>query len=328
MSIDAPERGRAALGDMLQAIERCRLVLGDLTAEALADDFVRYCAAERLVEIISEASRRLPRSWKAGFPNVPWADIAAIGNVLRHNYSNVERHVMHDLNGEPLLALEQVLRKIAWEFGGVALPGPAEPSTRHQIADHRARLKSIVAARSFRLGQLFRLVSGVESNVYFNMKPTMLDAEGGALLARLMVERLAPENVDLVGGLEMGAVPIVSAVAVESFSHGRRTQAFFVRKKAKEHGAKLRIEGLAEGETLEGKRIAVLEDVCTTGGSALSAIEEIRAAGGDVVLVLAIVDREEGAGRLFTEHGIPFDAVFRAHEFIPEGFDRLPPVER
>lgn len=192
----------------------------------------------------------------------------------------------------------------------------------------RARLKAVIAARSFRLGQLFRLVSGVESNVYFNMKPTMLDAEGGALLARLMVERLASENVDLVGGLEMGAVPIVSAVAVESFARGRRTQAFFVRKKAKEHGARLRIEGLAEGETLEGKRIAVLEDVCTTGGSALSAIEEIRAAGGEVVLVLAIVDREEGAERLFGEHGIAFDALFRAHEFIPGGFERLPPVVR
>jgi orotate phosphoribosyltransferase len=192
----------------------------------------------------------------------------------------------------------------------------------------RARLREIIAARSFRLGQMFRLVSGVESNVYFNMKPTMFDAEGSGLMAKLVVERLARAQVELAGGLEMGAVPIVAAATALSGLSGTPIQGFFVRKKAKEHGARLRIEGLAPGETLSGKRIAIVDDVCTTGGSALSAIEEVRDAGGEVVLVLAVVDREEGAERLMREHGLAFDALFRAHEFIPEGFERLPPAVR
>jgi orotate phosphoribosyltransferase len=190
------------------------------------------------------------------------------------------------------------------------------------------RLKAIIAARSFRFGRVFRLVSGVESNVYFNMKPTMFDPEGSALMAKLVVERLAQARVDALGGLEMGAVPIVAAATMQSFLAGRPMQGFFVRKKAKEHGARLRIEGLSADESLQGKRIAIIDDVCTTGGSALQAIDEVREAGGEVVLALAIVDREEGAEENFRRHGLAFDALFRAHEFIPEGFERLPPARR
>jgi orotate phosphoribosyltransferase len=209
------------------------------------------------------------------------------------------------------------------------MPEPARSEAQDpRCAADRARLRDIIAARSFRLGQMFRLVSGVESNVYFNMKPTMFDAEGAALMARLVVERLARAEVELAGGLEMGAVPIVAAATALSGLSGTPVQGFFVRKKAKEHGARLRVEGLAPGETLSGKRIAIVDDVCTTGGSALAAIEEVREAGGEVVLVLAIVDREEGAERLMREHGLAFDALFRAHEFIPEGFERLPPAVR
>jgi orotate phosphoribosyltransferase len=184
------------------------------------------------------------------------------------------------------------------------------------------RLKAIIAARSFRFGRAFRLVSGVESNVYFNMKPTMFDPEGSALMAKLVVERLAQARVDALGGLEMGAA------TMQSFLAGRPMQGFFVRKKAKEHGARLRIEGLSADESLQGKRIAIIDDVCTTGGSALQAIDEVREAGGEVVLALAIVDREEGAEENFRRHGLAFDALFRAHEFIPEGFERLPPARR
>jgi orotate phosphoribosyltransferase len=190
------------------------------------------------------------------------------------------------------------------------------------------RLKAIIAARSFRFGRAFRLVSGVESNVYFNMKPTMFDPEGSALMAKLVVERLAQARVDALGGLEMGAVPIVAAATMQSFLAGRPMQGFFVRKKAKEHGARLRIEGLSADESLQGKRIAIIDDVCTTGGSALQAIDEVREAGGEVVLALAVVDREEGAEENFRRHGLVFDALFRAHEFIPEGFERLPPARR
>jgi orotate phosphoribosyltransferase len=204
----------------------------------------------------------------------------------------------------------------------------SEPAVSSVAADPRARLRDIIAARSFRLGQMFRLVSGVESNVYFNMKPTMFDPEGSALMARLVVERLAEKRIDAAGGLEMGAVPIVAAATVQSFLAGRPIRGFFVRKKAKEHGARLRIEGLAADESLKGCRVAIIDDVCTTGGSAIQAVDEVREAGGDVVLALAIVDREEGAAANFREHGLAFDALYRAHEFIPESFERLPPAVR
>ena len=111
--------------------------------------------------------------------------------------------------------------------------------------------------------------------------------------------RSSSEKIDYVGGLEMGAVPIAGAIAQLSFMRGHPIQAFFVRKKPKEHGAKLTVEGLARGESLQGKRVVVVEDVTTTGGSAIKAVDVVREAGGEVVLVFTMVDREEGAaGRI------------------------------
>ncbi len=95
-----------------------------------------------------------------------------------------------------------------------------------------------------------------------------------------------------------------------------RIAAFFVRKKPKEHGARLGVEGLAKGETLAGKRVVVVEDVTTTGGSALKAVEAVREAGGEVALVLTMVDREEGADDTFAQAGLPFRSLFRASEFL------------
>ena len=108
----------------------------------------------------------------------------------------------------------------------------------------RLRLIEIVRERSFSSGGDIKLASGRTSNFYFNMKPTMLDAEGAHLIATLILEALEGARVDLIGGLEMGAVPLATAVAVASHAKGRPLQAFFVRKQAKEHGAKKLVEGL------------------------------------------------------------------------------------
>jgi orotate phosphoribosyltransferase len=89
-----------------------------------------------------------------------------------------------------------------------------------------------------------------------------------------------------------------------------------VRKKPKEHGARLAIEGLAQGESLQGKRVVIVEDVTTTGGSAMKAVEAVRDAGGEVALVLTMVDREEGADETFTQAGLPFRALYKAAEFL------------
>ena len=144
----------------------------------------------------------------------------------------------------------------------------------------------------------------------------MLDAEGAALLAQLTLDALIGERVDYIGGLEMGAVPIAGAVAQLSHMIGAPMQAFFVRKKPKEHGARLSVEGLMPGESLAGKRVVIVEDVTTTGGSAMKAVEAAREAGAEVAFVLTIVDREEGATEAFAAQSLAFRAIYRASEFL------------
>ncbi|WP_315753836.1 MULTISPECIES: orotate phosphoribosyltransferase [unclassified Bradyrhizobium] len=179
----------------------------------------------------------------------------------------------------------------------------------------RARLLEIIRRRSFGRGEV-TLASGRKSDFYFNLKPTMMDPEGATLLAELTYEALKDEGFDYIGGLEMGAVPLAGAIAQISWIKGHPIAAFFVRKKPKEHGARLAIEGLTRDETLAGKRIVVVEDVTTTGGSAMKAVETLREAGAEVTLVFTMVDREEGAAETFAQAGLPFQALYKAHEFL------------
>src|ERR1051326_6710546 len=118
------------------------------------------------------------------------------------------------------------------------------------IAAARARLRDIIHRRSFGYGEV-KLASGPTSHFYFNLKPTMLDPEGAALLAQLTLDALKDAKLDYVGGLEMGAVPLAGAIAQLSWLKNRPIAAFFVRKKPKEHGARLAVEGLAKGESLK-----------------------------------------------------------------------------
>ncbi|MBI5131641.1 MAG: orotate phosphoribosyltransferase [Rhodopseudomonas palustris] len=179
----------------------------------------------------------------------------------------------------------------------------------------RARLADIIRARSFGRGEI-TLASGRKSDFYFNLKPTMLDPEGAALLAELTYEALRDEKVDYIGGLEMGAVPLAGAIAQLSWLKNHPIAAFFVRKKPKEHGARLAVEGLAKGESLAGKRCVIVEDVTTTGGSAIKAVEAVRESGAEIILVLTMVDREEGATEAFAEAGLPFRSLYKASEFL------------
>jgi orotate phosphoribosyltransferase len=110
----------------------------------------------------------------------------------------------------------------------------------------------------------------------------------------------------------MGAIPLIAPVAMQSFEAGRPLLGFFVRKAPKDHGTRQRIEGL----DLTGKTAVILEDVTTTGGSAMQAVEEVRAAGGTVALVLSILDRGEGAAELYAAAGVPFKSLFSAEEFL------------
>lgn len=179
----------------------------------------------------------------------------------------------------------------------------------------RDRLIALIKERSFQSGQDIQLASGRSSSFYFNMKPTMLHPEGAHLIGKLIVDALGDASVDYAGGLEMGAVPIAAAVAAVSHAQDRPINAFFVRKQAKEHGTRSLVEGLANGETLKGKNVVVLEDVTTTGGSALKAADNLKSEGANIVRVLTVVDRQEGAGAAFADAGYDFRPLLTIEDF-------------
>jgi orotate phosphoribosyltransferase len=175
----------------------------------------------------------------------------------------------------------------------------------------RQRLRDIIRARSLLTGGTFTLASGRASSMFFDMKPTMFDPEGANLIADAVLDCLGPPQVDAVGGLVMGAVPIVAVVCAKSFERGRPLQGFFVRKKPKDHGT----AKLIDGNLARGARVAVLEDVTTTGGSALQAVDAVRSAGAVVAKVISVVDRLEGAADTFRAQGLPFEALFTRDDF-------------
>ena len=131
---------------------------------------------------------------------------------------------------------------------------------------HKVRLIDIVRRESFFQGREIRLASGRTSNFYFNMKPTMLAPEGAALIADLMMDVLRGEDVDFVGGLAVGAIPLITNVCLASARERQPIPGFFVRRQAKNHGTEVKIEGVADIGVLAGKTAVILDDVTTTGG--------------------------------------------------------------
>ena len=159
-------------------------------------------------------------------------------------------------------------------------------------------------------GQEFRLASGKTSNVFFDLKKTVLDPEGANLMADAVLDLLKDDRPDFIGGLEMGAVPVVQAICTKSFPENP-IRGFFVRKELKGHGTNQSIEG----HLGEGARVVVLEDVTTTGGSALKAVAAVEGRGCRVDRVITIVDRLEGARENLARHGITLIALFTKDDF-------------
>ena len=174
-------------------------------------------------------------------------------------------------------------------------------------------LLSILAERSARRGQ-FTLASGRQSTLYIDARLTTMSPDGLSLIGPLALAALRDVDwrVQAVGGLTLGADPISYAIAYASADTPLPLRAFTVRKEAKAHGT----GRLIEGPFREGDRVAVIEDVITTGGSALRAVEAIRAAGGTVAGVLALVDREEGGRDALVSAGLPVVALTRASDIM------------
>jgi orotate phosphoribosyltransferase len=201
-------------------------------------------------------------------------------------------------------------------------------------ATHAHQLLSLLARTSFRLGE-FKLSSGGTSDYYIDCRTTTLHAEGGRLTGHAILELLEANGIEAeaVGGLTMGADPIVSNVATASawraisrpgapLLHG-----FLVRKAEKAHGTGRRIEGFCR----EGARVVIVDDVCTTGTSTINAIEAVREAGMQIAAVVCIVEREEANGRPAVEaaaQGAPFLRLFTAIEVRAEHVLQLETTSR
>jgi orotate phosphoribosyltransferase len=179
--------------------------------------------------------------------------------------------------------------------------------------ENRARLLALLARLSYEQREV-TLASGMKSNFYIDCKQAVLTGEGhflvGSLFNRLLAERA--REVEAIGGLTMGADPLASAVSTVSYIAGRPLAAFYVRKEPKGHGTGQWLEGTKS--LRPGMHVAVLEDVVTTGGSALKAIARVREFGLKVQVILGLVDREEG-GREALEREAPLITLFRRQDF-------------
>ena len=187
-------------------------------------------------------------------------------------------------------------------------PDAASPASA-RLAGARERLLNLLAERAYRQGQ-FTLASGRTSPHYINCKPVSLSGEGLQLLGALLLEQVEAAAV-AVAGLTLGADPLVSAVAMRAALDGRRLDALIVRKEAKGHGTGAWLEGPLPPP---GSTITVLEDVVTTGGSALKAVAQLREAGYRVERVVAIVDRQEGGVEAMEEAGLDLRSLFLLEE--------------
>lgn len=177
----------------------------------------------------------------------------------------------------------------------------------------RDELLSLLATRSARRGT-FTLASGRQSSLYIDARMTTMSPEGISLIGPLGLRAIADAGwtADAVGGLTMGADPIACALAYASAGSPHPLRAFSVRKEPKGHGAGKQIEGPFRA----GDRVVVIEDTITTGGSARRAIDAVRAAGGVVVGVLALVDREEGGREALREADVEVIALAQAAEIV------------
>jgi len=180
------------------------------------------------------------------------------------------------------------------------------------MEEKRERLLNLLVERSYMYSpdKLFKLVSGKESPYYVNCKPVTNNAEGMTLIGEIIFEMIREMDVEVIGGMTMGADPIAHAVSIVSFQKGKPIHSFSVRKQAKDHGI-VRKQGL-DGDVKPGQKAVVLDDVITTGGSTIQAIDAVEAFGLEVVRIIVLVDREEGGNQNIKERipGVEVQPVF------------------
>ncbi len=176
---------------------------------------------------------------------------------------------------------------------------------------YRNELLDLIVKNSLKRGD-FTLSSGKQSTYYIDGKLTTLDSRGAFLVARTLLAMLADDVPDAVGGLTLGADPIIGSMLALAGMEDLPLKGFIVRKQAKGHGT----QSLVEGPVAKGDRVVVIEDVLTTGSSSLKAVEAVRELGCEVKRVLALVDREQGAKDNITNAGCRMEAIFTVDELL------------
>ena len=180
----------------------------------------------------------------------------------------------------------------------------------------RERLVEVLRERSFERKRVI-LASGKESDFFIDCKQTALTGEGHALIGELMLGALdALPPCEAIAGVELGGCPLASAVSLTSFLRGRPLPALYVRKDVKDHGSRRLVEG--DRALTPGMAVVLLEDVVTTGGSSLKAVEKLVAVGAKVVGVVALVDRLEGGAEAIRAAGLPLVSLCTRRDFIPD----------
>jgi orotate phosphoribosyltransferase len=179
----------------------------------------------------------------------------------------------------------------------------------------RERLKQIILEKSYRKGK-FKLSSGRESDFYVDGKQTTLDAEGAYLCGKLIFELIqkSQSKISAVGGMTLGADPLVTATSLVSYLEKSPIPAFIVRKESKKHGTEAYIEGQANMPA--GGRVALLEDVVTTGGTLIQVIERVERQGFKVGLIITVVDRQEGGKEALVKAGYDLQSIFTREELL------------
>jgi orotate phosphoribosyltransferase len=204
--------------------------------------------------------------------------------------------------------------------GGGAGGGKAATSAQAAAlaipANYLERLKQRIREKSLFRGQV-TLSSGKTSNYYMDCRLTTLDPEGSVLVAHAILELLAARGIraDAIGGMSIGADPIVAAVTALSFLQGRPLRGFLVRKERKEHGMQKKIEGLDAAFKNSSRQVAIVDDVCTTGKSTFEAIAAAEEEGMKVTAVISLVDREEGGSEELRKK-YPYFAICTAQELL------------
>jgi orotate phosphoribosyltransferase len=180
--------------------------------------------------------------------------------------------------------------------------------------DIKERLIKLLLEKSFRYSEeaTIKLASGKMSNYYIDCRKTTYSPEGQYLVGNIIFEMIKDLKIDAIGGLTMGADPISCSVAFASHTHKNDIGSFAIRKERKEHGMQKQVEG----DVKEGDRVVIIDDVITTGGSTVKAIEAAKREGLDIVKVIVLVDREEGGKEKILEHVSEVEAVCTKSELL------------